>query len=56
MGDWCSEDVTDNAIVHHGVLEGGTSFIQKPFNIQDVAAKVQAVLRCYGPADNEPDL
>ncbi|MBW1733567.1 MAG: response regulator [Deltaproteobacteria bacterium] len=36
---------TDNAIVHHGVLEPGTPFIQKPFTLRDIAEKVQAVLR-----------
>jgi two-component system, cell cycle sensor histidine kinase and response regulator CckA len=36
---------TENAIVHHGVLDAGTPFIQKPFNIQDLGAKVQDILR-----------
>ena len=36
---------TDNAIVHHGVLDPGTPFIQKPFNTRDFGAKVQDVLR-----------
>lgn len=36
---------TDNAIVRHGVLEPGTAFIQKPFTIDAIAQKVQAVLR-----------
>jgi len=36
---------TDNVIVHHGVLDPGTPFIQKPFRIKDIAAKVQALLR-----------
>ncbi|MCD6118765.1 response regulator [bacterium] len=35
---------TDNAIVHHGVLDPGTPFIQKPFNIRDIAAKIRDVL------------
>ena len=35
---------TDNAIVHHGVLDPGTPFIQKPFHIKDLAAKVKRVL------------
>jgi len=36
---------TDNFIVHHGVLEPGTPFIQKPFTLSAIAEKVQAVLR-----------
>jgi CheY-like chemotaxis protein len=36
---------TDNAIVHHGVLEPGTPFIQKPFTPLDIAENVGKVLR-----------
>jgi CheY-like chemotaxis protein len=36
---------TDNVIVHHGVLDPSTPFIQKPFSMSDIAAKVQALLR-----------
>ncbi|HOJ62617.1 MAG TPA: ATP-binding protein, partial [bacterium] len=35
---------TDNAIVHHGVLDPDTPFIQKPFNIQEIGKKVREVL------------
>jgi PAS domain S-box-containing protein len=35
---------TDSAIVHHGVLEAGTEFLQKPFNTESLAKKVRAVL------------
>jgi CheY-like chemotaxis protein len=35
---------TDNAILHHGVLEKGTHFIQKPFTLEDLARKVREVL------------
>jgi two-component system cell cycle sensor histidine kinase/response regulator CckA len=35
---------TDNAIQHHGVLEPGINFIQKPFNVDGLARKVREVL------------
>jgi len=35
---------TDNAIVHHGVLEKGLSFIQKPFTSQGLRKKIREVL------------
>ena len=35
---------TDNAIVHHGVLEADTPFLQKPFSIGDLAAKIRELL------------
>ena len=39
---------TDNAIVHHGILESGIPFIQKPFNSDDLARKIKKVLRPKG--------
>ncbi len=36
---------TDNAIVHHGVLDPDTPFIQKPFPIQDLVKRIQLVLQ-----------
>ena len=35
---------TENAIVHHGVLDPGTAFIQKPFKHDFLAHKVREVL------------
>ncbi|HVP77376.1 MAG TPA: PAS domain S-box protein [Thermodesulfobacteriota bacterium] len=35
---------TDNVIVHHGVLEKGLNYIQKPFRIDELTRKVREVL------------
>ncbi|MFH1985282.1 MAG: PAS domain S-box protein [Pseudomonadota bacterium] len=35
---------TDDVIVHHGVLDEGVQFIQKPFSKQALAAKVREVI------------
>jgi CheY-like chemotaxis protein len=36
---------TDDAIVHHGILDPGTHFIQKPFTPHRLGQRVQEVLR-----------
>ena len=35
---------TDDAIVHHGVLEPGTAFLHKPFTPEAIATRVREVL------------
>jgi len=35
---------TADVIAHHGVLDDGVYFIQKPFSMKDLAIKVREVL------------
>jgi PAS domain S-box-containing protein len=35
---------TDDSVFRHGVLEGGVSFLQKPFNLKSLAQKIREVL------------
>jgi CheY-like chemotaxis protein len=39
---------TDNAIVHQGVLDQGTAFLQKPYSPTSLAKKVREVLEARG--------
>jgi PAS domain S-box-containing protein len=48
---------TDEAIVHHGVLDGEAEFIGKPFTPRELAHKVRGVLKAGGSggAQREPE-
>jgi PAS domain S-box-containing protein len=35
---------TDDSVFRHGVLEGGMAFLQKPFNLKVLAAKIREIL------------
>jgi CheY-like chemotaxis protein len=35
---------TDDTVFRHGVLEGGVAFLQKPFNLKALAAKIREIL------------
>ncbi len=35
---------TDNVIIHHGMLDEGTNFLQKPFTVQGFIQKIREVL------------
>lgn len=43
---------TDKAIVHHGVLDAGTCFLQKPFTAAHLARKVREILNSLCAAES----
>jgi two-component system cell cycle sensor histidine kinase/response regulator CckA len=40
---------TDDAIVHHGVLDAGLTFLQKPFSAQELLTRIREVLDSNTP-------
>lgn len=46
----CVSGYTDDAIVHHGVLDATMPFLQKPFTAESLARKVREVLDQEAPA------
>ncbi|MGA8144106.1 MAG: CHASE4 domain-containing protein [Candidatus Acidiferrales bacterium] len=47
---------TDDSIFRHGVLEGDVAFLQKPFNLKDLAQKIREVLDGDPAATATPSL
>jgi PAS domain S-box-containing protein len=46
---------TDNAIVHHGILNPGIQFLQKPFSPQFLVQKVQETLKSRSEGIQSPE-
>ena len=51
MGCLFMSGYSDEIIAHRGVLDEGVHFIQKPFSMQDLAAKVRRVLEADSKGD-----
>ena len=45
---------TDSAIVHHGLLDARTEFLQKPFSATVLARKVRAILDVHAVRSHNP--
>ncbi len=46
---------TQNAVVHNGILDPGTNFLQKPYSLSQLAQKMREVLsaRAIAAEDND---
>lgn len=45
---------TENAIVHHGVLDDGIDFIQKPYGAEELLVKIREILNREQPPTGQP--
>ena len=52
MLDDLEKGYTDDTIVHHGVLDEGVCFLQKPFSLHDLGTKVKEAVKKPEPGRN----